>query len=66
MNRIFPRFQPATVIPRQDSFALMQYERRQRQVADALLRDVAYALHLTRRVKAELRQERALYEAAMA
>ncbi|GEM_PF-3686849 len=54
MNRIFPRIQPARFAPRKNLSPLIQRELRQRQVAEALLREVAYVLQLTRRVKAEL------------
>ena len=57
MNRIFPRVRPVSIAPRMNLRPLLRHGQRNRQDAEALLRDLAYMLHLTRRVKAELLAE---------
>lgn len=64
MNRIFTR-QPhmRTRTPKSSHPRLRPPQRVQRDV-ETMLRDIAYVLHLTRRVKAEMLEERELADTA--
>jgi hypothetical protein len=65
MNRIFPPRTLAAKLP-QSRKVRPQPTPGLRDDTEAALREIAYVLHLTRRVKAEIRQERELFEAVMA
>ena len=66
MNRIFPRQTIPQDALQQTKNVRLRPTQRLRDDAEAMLREIAYVLQLTRRVKAEIRQEREFVEAAMA
>jgi hypothetical protein len=60
MNRIMPRFasQPTKPIPQVEQ--VLRSDKKLRADADAALRDIAFVLSLSRRVKESILQERQL------
>ena len=66
MNRIFPRHEIPTKTNPNMARPLAPSTKRLRTEAEAILRDVAYVLSLTQRVKADILGNRELTETAMA
>ena len=64
MNRIFSQQQPAGGALRRNLDPMQKPSLRLRHEANSFLRELAYVLHLTRQVKAELNQDRESAELA--
>ena len=64
MNRIFPRQPHMRTLTLKTTHPCLRPTQRAKRDVETMLRDIAYVLHLTRRVKAEIVEERELAETA--